>query len=51
MKPNLFGFDYLFITLIAIRFFSDDVLNRFDFFAEIAIRFPFERHHRLESVE
>jgi hypothetical protein len=41
--------DFL-ITLVTIGFLPNDVLNRFHRFAEIAFCFPFESHHRLESV-
>jgi hypothetical protein len=45
-----FALDHFLVAFIAIWFLSDDVLNRLGRFAEIAFCFPFERHHRLESV-
>ena len=45
-----FALDDLFVAFIAIWFLPDDVLNRLHSFAEIAFCFPFESHHRLESV-
>jgi len=45
-----FALDNFFIAFITVRFLPNDVLNRFSDFAEIAFCFPFERHHRPESV-
>jgi hypothetical protein len=42
--------DHLFIALVTVGFLPNDVLNRFHRFAEITFCFPFESHHRLESV-
>jgi hypothetical protein len=45
-----FALDDLFIAFIAVWFLPDDVFNRLCNLAKIAFCFPFERHHRLESV-
>ena len=45
-----FALDNLFVAFIAIWFLPDDVLNRLVGFAQEAFCFPFESHHRLESV-